>query len=111
MKRLAIIPVLALAAFSTIAFAKGDAQAGAKKAAQCESCHGKGGVSQSPLFPILAGQYEDYLIHALTQYRSGERKNAIMNGMAGSLSDEDIADLAAYFSSQPTPLYTPSERR
>ncbi len=109
MKRLLIIPVCIFALCSTAAMAKGDAAAGAKKAATCEGCHGKGGVSKSGQFPDLAGQYEDYLIHALEQYRSGDRKNAIMNGMAGNLSDTDIADLAAYFSSQPSPLYTPTE--
>ena len=66
----------------------------------CAGCHGMDGNSQLPMNPILAGQYEDYLVHALKAYKSGERKNPIMAGMVAALSDEDIADLAAYFARQ-----------
>jgi cytochrome c553 len=60
-----------------------------------------------PKPPILAGQYSDYLTQALTAYRNGRRKNAVMNGMAASLTtDRDVAVAAAYFSGQPTPLAT-----
>jgi len=48
---------------------------------------------------VLAGQYADYLVHALKQYRSGERENALMAPWVSDLSDADIADLAAYYSS------------
>ncbi|MBT8144247.1 MAG: cytochrome c [Gammaproteobacteria bacterium] len=85
----------------------GDADAGEEKAASCVACHGAGGAAPiSPQYPILAGQYADYLAQALHQYKSGERKNAIMSGLATPLSDEDIADLAAYFASQDSPLRT-----
>ena len=84
----------------------GDAVAGKEKSATCSACHGAEGVSSDVNNPILAGQYSSYLEHALKSYRDGSRKNAIMSGFASALSDEDIADLAAYYSSLPGPLKT-----
>jgi len=78
----------------------GDPGAGKEKAAVCVACHGEDGNSPIPTNPRLAGQYEDYLAYSLATYRSGERQNAIMNGIASGLSDEDIADLSAWFASQ-----------
>jgi len=94
------VAVLALSAGS--AWARGDAAAGAKKAAEvCAACHGEGGAKPAtPDYPILAGQPQDYLEHTLKSYKSGKRKNAIMSGMAAALSKQEIADLAAYFSKQ-----------
>ena len=68
----------------------------------CTSCHGPN-LSQpiDPTYPRLAGQYADYLARALHEYKQGERKNPIMGGFAGTLSEADINDLAAYFSSLP----------
>jgi len=86
--------------------AAGDAAAGKEKAGTCAACHGADGVSQIPTNPILAGQYPSYLEEALKSYRSGSRQSAIMSGFASQLSDEDIADLAAWFSSQESPLQT-----
>ncbi len=80
--------------------AAGDPVAGQKKAQACAACHGADGNSTVPLYPKLAGQYRDYLEHALKAYKTGERKNPIMVGMAASLSDQDIADLAAWYASQ-----------
>lgn len=80
--------------------ASGDATAGRKKSAPCAACHGADGVSASPEFPNLAGQYSDYLQAALTHYKNGKRKNAIMQAQVANLSPKDILDLAAYFSSQ-----------
>lgn len=85
---------------STVAGAAGDPAAGQKKAQVCASCHGPDGVSPTPNFPILAGQYSDYLVHALKQYKSGERENAVMKGFAVGLSEQDMWDLAAWFASQ-----------
>ncbi len=99
-KKFSSVLVLFLFACSSTLFAKGDAGKGKEKSAPCQACHGQTGESPSPQFPNLAGQYESYLVHSLEQYRSGERKNAIMAGMAEPLSDEDIEDLAAWFSSQ-----------
>ena len=96
--------VLALAA--TSAQAAGDAAEGEKKAATCAACHGADGVSQIPTNPILAGQYPSYIEQALKSYRSGSRQSAIMAGFASQLSDQDIKDLAAWFSSQKGPLQT-----
>ncbi len=86
--------------------AAGDVDAGAEKSATCAACHGVDGISQIITYPILAGQYPSYLTHALESYRDGTRQNAIMAGFAGALSDQDIADLAAYFASLPGPLQT-----
>jgi cytochrome c553 len=75
----------------------------------CESCHGPGGAKPiSPTYPALAGQYANYLEHALMAYRSGARKNPVMGAQASTLSDEDIKALALYFSQQQGPLYTPT---
>ncbi|MFK7994049.1 MAG: cytochrome c [Granulosicoccus sp.] len=84
----------------------GDPAAGEQKAATCAACHGADGISTIASNPILAGQYASYLEHALKSYRDGSRQNAIMSGFAAQLSDEDISDLAAWFSSQTGPLQT-----
>ena len=80
--------------------ASGDAEAGRKKSAPCAACHGANGVSPSPEFPNLAGQYNDYLQTALTHYKIGKRKNAIMQAQVANLSARDILDLSAYFAKQ-----------
>lgn len=91
----------AVLALSTPAFAaSGDAAAGQKKSTPCAACHGPNGVSVSPEFPNLAGQYADYLQAALTHYKNGKRKNPIMQEQVKNLSPRDMLDLAAYFSSQ-----------
>ena len=69
-------------------------------AATCAACHGARGVSTDPHYPSLAGQFEDYLLVALEEYKSGKRKNAIMNGMASSLTLEQMKQLALYFGMQ-----------
>ncbi len=79
--------------------ASGDPELGRAKSTTCTACHGPDGRGTAPNYPVLAGQHAEYLVHALTQYRSGERKNAIMAGFATNLSDDDIADLAAWFAS------------
>ena len=94
--------LLALAAcFSAQALASGDAASGKQKSQACAACHGAdGNTPTGPDFPRLAGQHEDYLLKALKDYKSGARKNPIMAGQVGGLSAQDMADLAAYFSSQ-----------
>lgn len=84
-----------------ISFAGGDAEQGQKKSAVCQACHGATGISIQPIYPNLAGQYEDYLVFSLKGFRDGSRQNAIMSGFAAGLSDQDIEDLAAWYSSQP----------
>jgi cytochrome c553 len=80
--------------------ASGDSEAGRKKSAPCAVCHGQNGISPSPAFPNLAGQYPDYIQTALTHYQNGKRKNPIMQAQVANLSQKDILDLAAYFSAQ-----------
>lgn len=74
---------------------------GKEKATGCAGCHGANGVSPIPMYPTIAGQQAEYIVHALKQYRSGERQNAFMSGMAAPLSDADIAALAEFFAAQP----------
>jgi cytochrome c553 len=97
-KKLLALALVAIAL--PVAAASGEAEVGKKKSAPCAACHGANGVSPSDAFPNLAGQYEDYLETALRHYKSGKRKNPIMAGQVSNLSQKDIADLAAYFSSQ-----------
>jgi cytochrome c553 len=87
-------PFVSVAAFAS----SGDAEAGRKKSQPCQACHGQNGVSVSPDFPNLAGQNEDYMVHALKHYKNGKRKNPIMQAQVANLSDKDILDLAAHFS-------------
>lgn len=75
----------------------GNPELGRAKSAPCAACHGEDGRGTAPNFPVLAGQYADYMVQALKQYRSGERNNALMAPMAANLSDADIEDLAAYY--------------
>ncbi|MEZ5651902.1 MAG: c-type cytochrome [Burkholderiaceae bacterium] len=87
--------------------AQGDVAAAAKQKADqlCASCHGADGKTPvDPSYPILAGQYADYLVVALKAYKSGARKNPIMAGMAGPLTSAEINALAAHYSSLPGPL-------
>ena len=95
--RFAALAVSLLAASAALASPTGSAAAGKAKAAPCAACHGDGNKTLDGTYPRLAGQYPDYLAKALGEYRSGKRKNPIMGGMAKGLSDQDIADLTAYF--------------
>ena len=79
----------------------GDAAAGKTKSAVCAACHGADGNSPAnPLWPKLAGQHESYVVKQLQAFKNGERKDPTMAPMAMPLSDEDMADLAAYFAGQ-----------
>jgi cytochrome c553 len=93
--------LIALAIFaSPYAYAGGDMAAGAAKSKPCAACHGADfNTPISPDIPRLAGQHADYLARALTDYKAGARKNAVMDGQAKALSPQDIQDLAAYFQS------------
>jgi cytochrome c553 len=101
---------LALAAVFAAAAASAGAQsahldAGKARAAEvCAACHGADGNSTAADFPKLAGQHRDYLEKALRDYKSGQRKNAIMQGFAAALSKDDIENLAAYYAAQPAVL-------
>lgn len=91
---------MALLFLATNLAAKGNPEEGQKKAATCEACHGPTGHSMDPSYPNLAGQHESYLIKALTDYRSGQRNNAIMAGFSANLTNQDIVDLASWYASQ-----------
>ncbi|MFB3101017.1 MAG: cytochrome c [Gammaproteobacteria bacterium] len=80
-------------------YAAGDIAAGKAKAATCAVCHGAEGVSGNDIWPNLAGQKAGYLVKSMKAFRDGGRKDPIMSPMASPLSDDDIANLAAYFSS------------
>jgi len=85
--------------FTQSAWAEGDIEKGKTKAIACQVCHGKGGKSTNPLYPVLAGQHTQYIVKQLRAFNSGTRKDPIMNGMAAPLTEEDMHDLAAYFNS------------
>ena len=76
----------------------GDPASGRDLASACLTCHGLDGLSRRPDAPNIAGQIDIYMIDQLKKYRSGARTHPVMNIVAGGLSDEDIADLAAYYS-------------
>lgn len=82
----------------------GDAQAGAKKADMCIGCHGIPGYQNSfpeiHKVPMISGQSDKYIVAALTAYKKGDRKHPSMRGIAGSLTEQDMADLAAFYSAQ-----------
>ncbi|TYK66545.1 c-type cytochrome [Colwellia echini] len=99
MKKIIFSLFVALSSVTTVQAA--DANAGKEKAAVCSACHGPTGVSASGMFPNLAGQNDAYIIKQLTDFKSGARNDAMMAPMAANLSDEDMADLAAHFSSLP----------
>lgn len=106
-------PLIAAAAFAAVvpffgnAWADGNAANGkAISEKVCAACHGVDGAKPvAPENPILAGQYSDYLVRALVDYKSGKRRNPVMKAMADPLKRQDIEDLAAWFSSQKSSLH------
>lgn len=76
------------------------ARSGAELSQACAACHGAEGIAISDDFPNLAGQYRSYLLYALKGYRSGERNNAIMQSFVKDLSDEELENLAEFYSSK-----------
>lgn len=105
MKKALMIALAGVALSTTTAWAAGDATKGKTKAATCVACHGMDGNSANPLWPSLAGQHESYIYKQLKNFKGGKeakdgRYNATMAPMVAPLSDQDMQDLAAYFSSQ-----------
>ena len=99
MKRtLLTVGFLALFGIVGTSQAAGDPAAGKAKAGPCVGCHGANGEGSSSN-PALAGKSEDALVQALQEYKSGKRSNAIMKSLASKLSDQDMANLAAYYAS------------
>ena len=115
MQRALTISFLVVLAFASApAMASGDIAAGKQKSVVCAACHGAdGNATADGQYPRLAGQYADYIAQALHEYQDGTRKhsipgivrgNAIMQGMAAPLTDQDIDNLAAYYASLPSKL-------
>lgn len=78
-----------------------DIEAGKAKSAVCAACHGQNGIGITPIYPNLAGQKEQYLLNQIKAFRDGARNDATMKPMVAPLTDEDAANLAAYFASLP----------
>jgi cytochrome c553 len=100
MKRYLLTATVIIASFGMVAGAQaaGDVEAGKARAAACAACHGADGKGVAPN-PALAGKPAAEQIKALQDYKSGARDNPIMKGMAASLSDKDMEDVAAYYAS------------
>jgi cytochrome c553 len=95
-----LIAVITLLSFLNNAQAQGDVEAGKAKSAVCAACHNADGNSSSNLYPKLAGQHASYLVKQLQEFKSGVREDPIMLGMVATLSQQDMEDLAAYYSIQ-----------
>ncbi|WP_447744279.1 c-type cytochrome [Pseudomonas nicosulfuronedens] len=95
-----IVSLLLTLGLVGVAHAAGDAKAGQAKAAVCGACHGADGNSMAPNFPKLAGQGERYLLKQMHDIKDGKRTVLEMTGLLTNLSDEDLADISAYFASQ-----------
>ena len=106
MKNIGLLVCLFLG-FSVSAATQGDAEKGKAKSVTCGACHGADGNSAIAMNPKLAGQHANYLVKQLAEFKLASqtggkegRNNAVMNGMAAALSEQDMRDLAAYYSSQ-----------
>jgi cytochrome c553 len=108
MKKLAFAVLVMFGAVSTVS-AAGDAAAGKTKSASCAACHGADGNSMVPTFPKLAGQHASYIAKQLAAFKSRDRIDPTMNGMAAALSEQDMADLGAYFASQTAAIGAPAD--
>lgn len=98
MKKVSAI-IVAMFMLAGVAQAGDDAAAGKAKSATCAGCHGANGISINPVWPNLAGQKAAYIVKQLKAFKAGSRKDPMMDSTAKALSDADIENLAAYFSS------------
>ncbi|MEJ2114793.1 MAG: cytochrome c [Gammaproteobacteria bacterium] len=99
MKQLVGVVSILLLSLSSVAVYAGDAEAGKAKSVTCAACHGGQGISPTGTWPNLAGQKEQYLLAQLKAFKEGARVNAQMAPMVANLSEDDMANLAAYYSS------------
>ena len=95
----ALIISFALMGAASLVQAAGDAKAGKARAGACAGCHGVKGISANPMWPNLAGQKDVYLVKQMKAFKDGTRKDPMMSPMAKPLSDKDMANIAAYYSS------------
>jgi cytochrome c553 len=101
MKHILTSLILTLLSINIAVAASGDADAGKVKAATCAACHGSNGIGSTDTYPNLASQHSDYIVKQLKAFKSGDRKDPLMSAMAAPLSEQDMADVAAYFSTLP----------
>lgn len=99
MNKLLLTSAIIVAGFISSNVMAADAAAGKAKSAMCAACHGAAGISATPMWPNLAGQKEAYTLKQLKAFKDGSRKDATMLGMVAALSDDDMANLAAYYAS------------
>ncbi len=102
MKKLMMTTLIAGSFFLAAGASAGDAAAGKAKSAVCAACHGAAGIAAIPTYPNLAGQNKAYLVSSLNAYKSKQRNGGmavVMQGQAAALSDQDIENLAEYYSS------------
>jgi cytochrome c553 len=95
-----LLSLLCCAQASAASQPEGSAEEGQTKSATCVACHGANGNSPNPEWPNLAGQHESYILKQLQAFKAGERQNPLMSPIAMTLSEDDMADLAAYYSTQ-----------
>ncbi len=101
MKQILTSVILTLLSINVALAAAGDVDAGKTKAATCAACHGANGIGSTDTYPNLAGQHSDYIVKQLKAFKAGDRKDPLMGPMAAPLSEQDMADVAAYFASLP----------
>lgn len=96
-----LVAVASLSTLSVAVHAAGDPERGREKSQVCQACHGQDGNGVGdPQYPMIAGQFADYLEHSMHAYKTGERQNLVMQGFMDTLTDQDIEDLAAFYSKQ-----------
>lgn len=102
MRKTISVIAASLLTISSTSWAGGDAVVGQQKAQVCAACHGSSGISayEQTQAPIIAGQYADYIVRALKDYKSGARDNPVMKGMTANLSEQDMEDIAVYYADQ-----------
>ena len=99
MKRILVIILTVMLLGAAVSVTAADIEAGKAKATLCAACHGPDGISMNDLWPNLRGQKQGYLIKQIKAYRDGERQDPTMLPMVKPLTDEDIENIAAYYSS------------
>lgn len=92
--------IIGLSSLMSFTLYAADSEAGKDKSTTCVACHGADGNSTNAIWPKLAGQHANYLVKQINDFRSGVREDAVMKGMVAALSDDDIADISAFFESQ-----------
>jgi len=100
MKKIIFSLLLVTGLINTASAVEGNIEAGKAKSGMCAACHGANGLNPSPNFPNLAGQHADYIAKQLQSFKAGNRTDAMMAPMAAGLSEQDMADLGAFYASQ-----------